>query len=118
MILLNYSDINRIINRIIILEKEYNIGDIVYIKSLSWYQNSPKDEYGTIDIPHKFMSPMMKYCGRKAKINDKIKNRNGYFYYYLDIDSNPGHQYGWTAQMFDETKSRKEKLKKLSNKKF
>ena len=91
--------------------KKYKVGDIVYIKSLSWYQNSPKSFSGSVDVPHVFTAIMNAYCGRKAKI-EEINTHNEYAVYLLDVDDN---HFGWTEQMFDETKSRKEKLEKLSN---
>ena len=85
--------------------KEYKVGDIVYIKSLSWYQNSPKDIWGCVNIPKFFVSDMSFYCGRQAKIMEVLKS--DIKFYKIDIDTK---NHIWTDQMFDNNKYRKEKL--------
>jgi len=91
--------------------KEYKVGDIVYIKPLSWYQKFNKVHGTIIDIPNKFVQSMTAYCGKKATIK-RVDNTLPFNIYKTNIDNK---KFGWTEQMFDENRSRKLKLKKIGN---
>lgn len=72
-------------------EPIYNIGDVVKINSLDWYNNKSKNSYGYIKI---FSIGMTKYCGKRVIINDILPDN----IYILDIDNG---YHCWTPEMFE-----------------
>ena len=88
-----------------------NIGDIVYIKDLNWY-NKNKDNRGYITSlkNYYFTKDMSNYCGKKATIVylSHPSSKQGY---KIDLDN--GNWY-WTEDMFEDIKDRrKNKLIKI-----
>ena len=70
----------------------YNVGDIVRIKSIDWY-NENKDEYGYIDCGSRaFFTKMSNWCGKIATIKDICKT-NCYRLEEYDFD--------WTDEMIE-----------------
>ena len=81
---------------------KYKVGDKVKIKSLEWYNNSQKDEYGSVKHgsgSNVFTNNMTKYAGMEATIS-----KVGTYYYTIEID---GGMWGWNDWMFDESFSDK-----------
>ena len=83
-------------------ELKYNVGDLVRIKSLDWY-NENKDEDGNIDIncDFTFYADRSRYCGKIFTIIEVFDNSYG-----VKEDNN---EYCWTDEMIeglveDETK--------------
>lgn len=76
---------------------EYKVGDKVRIKSLEWYKNSQKNEYGSVrhdDADNSFVSSMTAYCGMKANITEVEGS-----HYILDVDNG---DWWWQDFMFEE----------------
>ena len=76
---------------------KYKVGDKVKIKSLEWYNNSQKDEYGSVKHgsgSNVFTNNMTKYAGMEATIS-----KVGTYYYTIEID---GGMWGWNDWMFEE----------------
>jgi len=91
----------------------YKVGDTVQIKSLEWYEKE-KNENDFVDIPYKFIPPMSKFCGKKAKIIKRDFNDTTQTY-QISVDEET-NSFIWTDKMFDNLKiERKIKLKKLKN---
>lgn len=80
----------------------FNVGDIVIIKSLDWY-NENKDSDGTVNVPHNFVSNMRAYCGQQTEIteiHDSGKHEAGDgFYFHLRCDFG---NFFWSSAMFDK----------------
>lgn len=76
---------------------KYKVGDKVKIKSLEWYNNSQKSEYGSVkhdDAGNSFVPLMIPYCGMEANITE-IEGS----YYILDVDNGA---WWWQDFMFEE----------------
>ena len=76
---------------------KYKVGDKVRIKSLEWYNNSQKSEYGSVkhdDAGNSFVPLMRPYCGMEANITE-VEGRH----YILDIDNG---NWFWQDFMFEE----------------
>ena len=76
---------------------KYKVGDKVKIKSLEWYKNSQKNEYGSVkhdDARNSFISSMTAYCGMKANITEVEGS-----HYILDVDNG---DWWWQDFMFEE----------------
>ena len=76
---------------------KYKVGDKVRIKSLEWYNNSQKSEYGSVkhdDGGNSFVSLMIPYCGMEANITEVEGS-----YYILDVDNG---DWWWQDFMFEE----------------
>lgn len=72
-----------------------NIGDKVKVKSIQWYENSPKNklnEVNTSDLGF-FLPKMTQYCGQMVTIT------NQYAHFYLIKEDN--ESFFWTPEMFE-----------------
>jgi len=105
---------------------KHKVGDIVHIKSLSWYKTNLKKENGyngyvMLNNPYfNFFSDSMSiFCGKKAKIISIRETAISHQKWYDLKIGNDNNYYCWVDEMFEDIKEiRKKKIEKLNGSKI
>lgn len=95
--------------------KEYNVGDLIRVRSIKYLTDKFKWEYDKqnavfyLDTPSKFTRNMMKYCNKEGIIIRNI----GDLFYLISFDGHVSH-YCFDAEVIYKDNSNYHQIRKLS----